>query len=218
MDIVDLLVSLNKISLVALIVIIGFLSYQIYLLKKETDSKKKKLVVPDFKESNNATFTQPTKVVLQEKKKLYTRSLIWPIIIGIILFFIFGLIFIFGLLQQKFQDTRKNQNISPTPIINFVASRGIKIYNQNWEALSDGMLKKLAPNHHIIVGIEIVKGADIDMARIRFNKNKWDKDDITFKFNQKENVFFNEFIISTGEAFLKVEAELHSKTDGWLGN
>lgn len=218
MDIIGFLVSFNKISLVALIVIIGFLSYQIYLLKKETDNKKKKLVVPDFKESNNVTFTQPTKVVSQEGKKLYTKSSMVPIVIGIALFFIFGLIFIIGLLQQKSQNTAKNQNLGPTPIVNFVASKGIKIYNQNWQVFSDNMLKKLEASQHILVGIETVKGTDIDMARIRLNKNKWDKDDITLQFNPQMNVFFKEFVISTGEAFLKMEAELHSKTDGWLGN
>lgn len=217
MDIVGLLVSFNKISLVALIVIIGFLSYQIYLLKKETDNKKKTLVVPDFKENSSSTPVPSTMVVSQEKK-MYTRSSRIPIIIGFVLFFIFGLIFIGGLLQSKSQDAAKKQNLDPTPIINFVASRGIKIYNQNWQELSDELIKKMQPGQHIIVGIEGVKDPNVDMARIRINKNKWDQADITIQFNRQINIFFKDYFISTGESFLKVEAQFHSKTDGWLGN
>lgn len=217
MDIVGLLVSFNKISLVALIVIIGFLSYQIYLLKKETDNKKKTLVVPDFKENSSSTPVPSTMVVSQEKKT-YTRSSRIPIIIGFVLFFIFGLIFIGGLLQSKSQDAAKKQNLDPTPIINFVASRGIKIYNQNWQELSDELIKKMQPGQHIIVGIEGVKDPNVDMARIRINKNKWDQADITIQFNRQINIFFKDYFISTGESFLKVEAQFHSKTDGWLGN
>lgn len=218
MDVIGLLVSLNKVSLVALIIIIGFLSYQIYLLKKETENKKKKPVIPDFKERGIASITQSTKILVQEQKKLYTKSSMIPIIIGVVLFFIFGLIFILGLLQSKSKDSLENQRLAPTPVINFIASKGITIYNQNWQTLSDTMLKSAQPGQHILVGIGMVKGSDVDMARIRLNKNKWDKEDITFDFNQKTNVFFKEFVISTGEAFLKLEAELHSKADGWLGN
>lgn len=218
MDIINILVSLNKLSLVALIIIVSFLIYQIYLLKKETENKKKKLVIPDFKESGATSFTQSTKVVVQEQKKSYTRSSMIPIIIGIVLFFIFGLIFILGLLQSKSQDKVEDQRFVSTPVVNFVASKGITLYNQNWKILSDSRLKKMQPGQHILVGIETVRDADIDMARIRLNKNKWDQGDITLDFNRKMNVFFKEFVISTGEAFLKVEAELHSKTDGWLGD
>lgn len=218
MDIIGLLVSLNKISLVALFVIIGFLSYQIYLLKKETSNKKKKLVIPDFKEGGTVSIAQSTKILVQEPKKMYTKSSMIPIIIGIVLFFIFGFIFILGLLQSRTKDMVGNQSIVPTPVINIVASKGITIYNKNWKVLSDNELKSTQSDQHILVGLEKVKGSDVDMARIRLNKSTWDKEDITFDYNQKMNVFFKEFIISTGEAFLKFEAELHSKTDGWLGN
>lgn len=219
MDIADFLVSLNKISLIALLVIVGFLSYQIYLFKKETESKKKKLVIPDFKASSGATpFQQSMQTVAQKEKKAYIRSSKNPIIIGVILFFVFGMIFIFSMARSKSESQTSGQDLTITPVINFVASKGIKIYNQNWEEISDDLLRKMKPGQHIFIGVETIKGADIDMARIRVNKNVWNQNDIAIDFNKKLNVLFKEHIVSTGESFLKVEAQLHSKTDGWLGD
>ncbi len=219
MDIADFLVSLNKISLVALFIIICFLSYQIYLLKKETENKKKKLVIPDFKASVGSTpFPQSMQAVAQEEKKAYTKSSRNPIIVGVILFFIFGIIFIFGMFRSKSESQISDQNLIVTPIINFVASRGIRIYNQNWIEFSDDTLRKIKPGQHIFVGVETIKGSGIDMARIRLNKSAWNLDDLTMNFKKELSVFFKEYIISTGESFLKVEAQLHSKTDGWLGD
>lgn len=217
MDVISLLVSLNKISLVALIVIVGFLSYQIYLLKKEAENKKKKLSVPDFKESNSSSYVGTTAVVTEEKK-VYAKSSMLPIIIGVVLFFLFGLIFLIGLLLSKSQDVTKSQVLGPTPIITYVASKGIRIYNQKWKELTDNEVKSQRPGTFINIGIDRVKDPTIDMARIRVNKNEWDKDDITLQYNKQMNVFFKEFLVSTGEAFLKIQAELHSNTDGWLGD
>lgn len=218
MDFADFLVSLNKVSLIALFVTTGFLSYQIYLLKKETGNKKKKLVIPDFKTTNSTPFPQSMQMVVPEEKKAFSKSSKNPLIIGAILFFIFGLIFIFGLLNSKSESQATNQNLAVTPVLNFVASKGIKIYNQNWAEFSDESLRKIKQGQHIIVSVETVRDSDIDMARIRVNKNTWNQDDITIAFKKEVNVFFKEYIISTEESFLKVEAQLHSKTDGWLGD
>ncbi len=218
MDFAGFLVSLNKVSLVALFVIIGFLSYQIYLLKKETGNKKKKLIIPDFKTTNSTPFPQSMQAVVPEEKKAFSKSSKNPLIIGVILFFIFGLIFTFGLLNSRSGSKATDQDLTITPVLNFVASKGIKIYNQNWTEFSDESLRKIKPGQHIIVGIETIRDSDIDMARIRVNKNIWNQDDITIAFKKEVNVFFKEYIISTGESFLKVEARLHSKTDGWLGD
>jgi len=216
--VIDLLISLNKISLVALVITVGFVSYQIYHLKKETEGKRKNLVIPEFKPSTNTSFTQATKVIVPEEKKVYMKASIIPIVIGIILFFIFGIVFVFGLMHQKSDVETKNKELGPTPIVNFVASKGIKIYNQNWKEFSDELLKKVKPGEHIVLGIETVRQADIDMARIRINKSVWSQEDICTQFNKQLNIYFREYVISTGEAFLKIEAQLHSKTDGWLGD
>jgi hypothetical protein len=218
MDIVSILVSLNKISLVALMITLGFVFYQVYLLKKETDSKRKNLVIPEFKPETGTTYTHETKILIPENKKLYIKSSMLPIIIGIILFIVFGIIFVVGLLNSKSKEKLVGRSVNPTPIIDFVASRGIKTYDQNWVELPDTMLKKAKPGTYLFLTIESVKNTDIDMARIRVNKNIWTQNDITVKYNKQLNVFYRDYIISTGEAFLKIEAQLHSKTDGWLGD
>ncbi|MBI3366041.1 hypothetical protein HY041_00230 [Candidatus Roizmanbacteria bacterium] len=218
MDFAEFLVSLNKVSLIALFIIIGFLSYQIYLLKKETGSKKKKLVIPDFKTTNSTPFPQTMHMVVTEEKKIFSKSSKTPLIFGLILFFIFGLVFIFGLLKSKSELQATDKNLVVTPVLNFVASKGIKIYNQSWVEFSDESLRKIKQGQHIIAAVATIKDSDIDMARIRVNKNIWNQDDITTAFKKEINVFFKEYIISTGESFLKVEAQIHSKTDGWLGD
>jgi len=74
------------------------------------------------------------------------------------------------------------------------------------------------PGKKVYVGIENINDPNIDMARIKINQGEWDKDSITTNFNQEKNIFFREYFLSTNEAFLKIEAQLHSKIDGWLGN
>lgn len=218
MDIVSLLVSLNKISLIVLIFVGGFLSYQIYLFKKEANNRRKKIVVPDFKEGNATALLQSATPTAKNEIVSYNKSSLIPIGIGFALFVFFGFVFVFGFFLTKQKGVERNQSITPTPIVHFIASKGITVYNQNWKPLSDALLKKIQPGQKIYIGIEQVKGADIDMARIRINKTKWDGDDITILYNREMNLFYKEFQFGTGSSSLKIEAELHSKEDGWLGD
>lgn len=217
MEVVDILVSFNKISLLALFIILGFLAYQIYLIKKETETKKKNIVIPDFKLSPTQS-AQSSQPIAKDQKKIYTKSSKIPLIAGLILFFVFGIIFILGLLRSKAQSVTNSNALQPTPIVNFVASRGIKIYNQNWTEFTEILLRNMRSGDKVFVGIETIRQADIDMARIRVNKNNWDQADITLEFNKRLNIFFKEHMVSTGESFLRIEAQLHSKNDGWLGD
>ncbi len=217
MEIVDVLISFNKISLLALLVILAFLAYQIYLIKKETENKKENLIIPDFKVSPTQLI-QSSQPIAKDEKKIYTKSSKTPLIAGLILFFVFGMIFIAGLFRSKAQMEADSNALQPTPMVNFVASRGIKIYNQNWVEFSDDSLSKIQPGDKVFIGIETIKQVDIDMARIRVNKSKWDQNDITRLFDKRLNVFFKEHTISTGESLLRIEAQLHSKIDGWLGD
>jgi len=93
----------------------------------------------------------------------------------------------------------------------------IKIYNEKWQELNDEGLKNLKPGEKIFIGIEKVGFSDIDMARIKINQGAWDKESITQNFNPEKNVFYKEYQVATADAFLKIEAQLHSSTEGWLG-
>lgn len=212
-----LLLSLNKISLIGFFITLIFLLYQIHLLMTEMKTKKTKLVIPEFKETTiEPTLASKNPVAEKNKKNIYYRSNLTNIVAGVILLIVFGLIVLVGLTQKQKQES--SDLITPTPIINIVASAGIKIYNENWVEIPDKELAKLKSGTKIIMGMEMIKGADVDMARIRVNNSQWDTDTIATKFNQEKNIFYREYQISTSEAYLKIEAQLHSATEGWLGD
>lgn len=217
-DPISILLSLNKISLLAFFITMIFVGYQIFLFKKETH-KKNVTTIPDFKSNATAVRTDTaTSHIVKNKNAIYHRSSFVPIIIGMILLLIFASIFLFGLIKSNYISNQRSSVITPTPIINLVASKGIKIYNQNWQTIDDNTLVQMKPGQTILVGIATINGVDIDSARIRINKETWDQKDITLSFNKSQGVFYREYAISTGSAFLKIEAELHSVSDGWLGN
>ncbi len=214
MEIVGFLFSINKISLIAFFIIGIFVVYQIYLLKKEILIKTKPKI-PEFKEEKG--FVNYSKVVLDKKEeKPVKKANITILIITGGVFIFLGAILVLNFVNFQKSETSKN-SITPTPLINFVASSGIKIYNQNWDELTESKLKELTPGQILYIGIETVSDPDIDKARIRINKNKWSEEDITVKFNKEKKVFYRQYSIATGEGMLKIEGQLHSRVDGWLG-
>jgi hypothetical protein len=97
-----------------------------------------------------------------------------------------------------------------------ITSDGILIFDENFNLLKDEELNKLEPQKKIIVGIKTLEGTDIDKARIRINKNIWQPEDETKKFEKKNKVFYIEYRPASDESRLKIEAQLHSRSDGWL--
>jgi len=112
---------------------------------------------------------------------------------------------------------RTTNVIQPTPIINFVASRGIRVYNDNWIELTDVQLQNLNINQKIYIAIESIRDVDIDLARIRVNEALWKDENTTNKYNKDKNIYYKEYIVNSQSAFLKIDAQLHSKSEGWLG-
>lgn len=219
MEIVSILVSFNKISLLAFVVTFGFILYEFYLLKQEA-IKKSKPNIPAFKanldtKQNNIDLNKV--VVVQENKQFFNKPSRKPLYFGLFLLVIFGIIFLIGLFAPQINQNKIN-NATITPIINFVASKGIKIYNKEWRELTDQEQGQLKPGDSILIGVDILKDMNIDIARIRINSDQWQQDSVTIKLNKEANVIYREYTISTGESSLKIEAQLHSKTDGWLGD
>jgi hypothetical protein len=106
-----------------------------------------------------------------------------------------------------------------TPLVEekTVTSEGILIFDENFNLLKDEDLNKLEPQKKIIIGIKTLEGAEIDKARIRINRNIWRLEDETKKFENKNKVFYIEYEPASEESRLKIEAQLHSIKDGWLG-
>jgi hypothetical protein len=218
MDILFFLNSLNKISLVAFIITLIFLIYEFSLFNNEI-KKKKPLSIPDFKEDSVTTFvSSPDYRPSNGNKGSLTRLSLIPLFIGVFLLFAFGIIYAFGLIPTN-NTSNKQVVTSPVPPINYLASKGIKIYTINWEEITTEQLELMGgPGQRIIIAIDVLKNGDIDMARIRINENQWKMDQITTSFNKDKNSYYKEYTISTGEAQLKIEAQLHSKDEGWLGD
>lgn len=212
MDILGFIVSINKISLLAFFVTLGFLVYEVYMIKKE----RRKAAVPQIpKFQENMASLGVTNIPLPAANKKFVGNYKLLFFILILLLILFGTFTVFGFLNASKKKTIGTIRATASEIIP-LSSRGIKIYDTSMNIISEGQLSSLSPGQSIIIGIETIKNAEIDQARIRVNKTSWDKEDITKEFNLKHSVFYIEYIISQNEKKLTIEAELHSKSEGWL--
>jgi len=216
---IDFILSINKIALVAFIAVLGFLIYEI---KKTVDekSKKAKPVVPQFNNTTqvstpvalNSTPLPPMPNLHTNKKE---GAPLLMIIIGII-----SLVSVIVLIIISFQINQKKKNIETTsvPIIREITSAGLKIYDQSWKEIESKGNDQAQPGQKLYIGIQTIIEADIDRARIKVNTNVWEIADITELFNPQLKVYYKEYTVATGTAQLKIEAQLHSASDGWLGD
>lgn len=214
MEIFNFLLSINKIAVFSFLLALALVIYEIYLLIKQ--SQQKKIVIPNFEnekffKKNRSIFS----VKKEEKKAIYQRPSLPLLFLGISLLIVFGFVLLIG----SFNREKKNSSVvSSSAVIKTIASSGIKIYNLNWQELNEEELKNLKPGDKIIIGIKTIPQADIDKARIKINKDQWQLTDETeVKFNKNLGVFFREYQIASGEHQLKIEAQLHSVKEGWLG-
>jgi len=211
MNLFSILSYLNKLSLLAFIVTLVALGYQLYLLKKENKVKKSDPLIPKFREEITTEIPNYTKLnpaLLISNKNNKNKWLYLAI------FFSFFLVLVIFLLIIKKSEQKPTAN--PSQLVKYITSIGIKVYNNNWIELKDSEIKKLRPGNRIVIGIETIKDNNIDKARIRVNSNRWVDKDVTDKLNQAKNVFYREYIIASDDSALKIEAELHSVTDNWL--
>ncbi|MGB9707214.1 MAG: hypothetical protein ACPL1D_00460 [Microgenomates group bacterium] len=218
MEFLSFLSYLNTFAFLLFIVISFFLGYQIYLLKKETRLEKKLAKMPDFKEENISQLTakidnQP--IIKKEEIKVYKKNKIFAIMIASLFLILIGSFLVFDFLN-KTKKENKNEIIL-TPKIEYLASSGIKIYNENWEEITDENIAGLKEGEKIYIGLVTIEKADIDKARIKVNRDIWLPTDITEKFLPDKKIFYKEYIIATGSTTLKIDGQLHSKIDGWLG-
>ena len=216
MNALDFIISINKISLIAFIATLGFIGYELFLFSKEK-RKQSRPVIPNFNEKlviQNSPNSPNVLVNTQTEKIVKTNPII--LIVLLVLLLVFGTLSIVGFLTVK-NNAAKNIMITPTPLITYKRANGIKIFDQDFTVLGDSVLSRLEGNKKIIIGIDKIVEVDIDKARIRVNKDIWEQKGITDKFDTKHNMFYIEYITATNSGELKIDAQLHSKTDGWLG-
>lgn len=219
MDIIQFLLSINKITLIAFFGTALILTYEVKQLRKENENKAKPNI-PKFNQSAKVNPTVGKNISVNNKemrkdKTISHKILIWVLIVMVL---VLGIItFISGIgyggdSAAQFQN-QTNQNV----VIQEVKSNGLKILDSNFKELSPAEINLIQSGNNIILAVEGINEADIDSARIRINSDSWTQSDITTHYNKEKNLYYREYKIATGEEKLKIQAQLHSRTDGWLG-
>lgn len=213
MNIVTVLSSVSKIAVLAFVGIFAVLIYELYLFKKES-KKKSKPSVPQFNE--NINFVSQSKVLEKESSIVKRQGAkIFAILGGLLVFL--GIIIVITFFRAS-QETKETEFSATQPLIQFASSKGIRLFSDNFTSLNDDQVATLEAGNKIIIGVESINEADIDQARIRVNSQAWVFDDTTTKYDPKYNVYYKEYEIASDEPTLKIDAQLHSKSDGWLGD
>lgn len=178
--------------------------------------KKSAIKIPNFdpKFGDQAKIAT-TKAMVNNPKRM--KSMIRLLVVTTLLLVLFGLMAVFGNYMLSQQSTSIS-SVTPTtspPRIELVDSSGIIIFDSNWDKIK---LENIAVTDGDIlyVGVETVKNADIDKARIKINKKDWILGDETRAFNKEKQVFYIQYKIATDESSLKIDAQLHSRQDSWL--
>lgn len=213
-DLLSLIISVNKVSILAFVVILGFLIYEIYQMRGEKKYASK-LDVPQFNPNAAVQTLGGSNTIVQQTgtKKTVSHKLLIMLLTIMSLFF--GGLSLWGVINSSQVTTSSNSQAQI--IIQEVRSPGVKIYNKEWKELTQTEVSQLKPGDAVIIGVVTIPEADIDKARIRVNTGIWDTNHIATQFNNSYNLFYREYMIGSEEGRLKIEAQLHSQKDGWLG-
>ena len=217
--IIEFFVSINKIALFAFVAVFGFLVFEV---KKMIDEKKKveKPTIPQFNDAVNTDpksliNSTPLPTIIAKPRKPEGGNPVLMIGIGIVSLFV-----VIGIMIVTYKTSQKKRKIAATsiPIIREVSSAGLKVYDTQWIEIETKKKDKANPGEKLYIGIQTIVEADIDRARIKVNETDWQIAHITTLFNPQLKVYYKEYIVATGTAQLKIEAQLHSASDGWLGD
>ena len=213
MDIFNILGYINKLSLLAFVVTLGILLYQFYLLIKDSSHSKEAPVIPDFNESAavapTVNYTKLADIAVKENPSSNSRLVILIIVtVGLVAFLSFAILA---------KNRQAESVVDEEPLIKLVASKGIKIYDDQWIELKEKEVATLSAGTAIIIALDVPEIDNIDKARIRINQSKWSSEDESVKFDQSRRLYYRDYIIASGSSFIKAEAQLHSTVDGWLG-
>lgn len=215
MDILGILNSINKITIVAFAITIGFLTYEFYSFKKEKKKSEKISSLPSFNPNQNATILKPEVINVETPSLKKSNVRMLSTIISMVFFVLISIVGFSVALKPKTQS-------STTPVkVRAMSSDGIKVFNLNWIRLLNQDLANLKGGDSVYIGLSTIDDpqlrSDIDQARIRVNESTWTKKHVTTDFNQENGVFYKKYTIATGSSILQIQAQLHSKSKGdWL--
>ena len=113
MDIVGLLSSLNKIALIAFLITLGFLIYELILLRKMGKAKAKP-EVPQFQEGSELLLSDKRLIEGEGQNQIKKNKLALVVLTALLMFF--GSITWIGYVSLK-SSTAKNNQPAPSPTI-----------------------------------------------------------------------------------------------------
>ncbi len=205
---------LNKISLFVFVITAGALIFEIRAFLKE--SKKKKINLPGFseKEYEKQPLPKATPIKIEINKPSPSKVNIKLTLALVGVLFVVGGFSVFILNTAQFSAAKEER----LPIKKIVESKGIVVFDSRWRELDDAQISQLKPGDKVFIGVYKPPLSDIDYARIRVNSSSWSDKNVTKMFNKDKGVFYIEYTISNNEPKLVIEAQLHSKNSGWLGN
>jgi len=210
--------SVNKLSFIVFVVGLFFFCFEAYTLFKEKE-KKTKPQIPQFNVKNfdkKTIITSVSPTVIKNKKSVISRFNVHLVLV-IILFIMTVSFFFLSIISIKANKEGGSQKTQIT--YSEIQSKGVKIYTQNFvKELNEQDLVQLPAGTSIVVGIETIQGTDIDRARIKINEKEWGIRHITTLFDAVKKVYYTYYSIATGESSLSIDAQLHSFSDGWLGD
>jgi len=214
MNLISLLVSINKLSLVAFLITLVFLGYEFFLFKKER-RKNFRIKVPSFEIGKKYHHEKKVLVGGEKTIKKANSSLLS---LGLIFLLVFGGMTIIGYtnLSSSSSSQKRLTGAPSSKKTRLVSGKGIKIYSLDWRPLSVQELTVMK-GKSIIISVDRTEDKNIKMARIRVNSDRWQKENITSNYYPKNNVFYIKYKIKPDDERLKIEAQLFSQVDGWLG-
>lgn len=217
MNAFETLSSVNKISIIAFVITLGFLIFEFYLYQREGKRKEKIADIPNFNPDQKVAL--PTTGVIN-KENVTVRKSTLPMLITIVFFIFFTLLSLVGLTVALRPPQTKSQ-AAIRPKITILSSNGIRIFNTEWRVLTSKELTVLQPGNIVYIGLSTIDNPElkneIHQARIRINETEWREDHVTKNFNSLYNVFYREYQIPLGTTGIAIQAQLHSQQSGWLG-
>ena len=216
---IDFIISINKIALFAFFAVLVFLLYEV---KKMNDEKKvkSKPTIPQFNDTvqmapQPLTNSTPLPPQLKQVKMSNPKTPLLAITIGVVSLLI---LVVLAVNVYRTSQIKKSAAVSSVPIVREIQSAGLKVYNSKWIEFNASKNEQAQPGDMLFIAIKTIDEVDIDRARIKVNANDWQVSDITTLFNKDLRVYYKEYIVATGTAQLKIEAQLHSASDGWMGD
>lgn len=215
-EIIGTLGSINILASIVLVIVVIVIVYQVKSLKSNQPVQKN-VSVPDYDKNIKYSKIEISKDIIPQVKrdkvvtKRKQRIIMFMSLIALVsLTVLLVNIFIFG--------NESNRKTQSSEKINIVKSSGIYLYNSDWKPISQEQASKLIKDKEkIIIGIETIENGGIDKARIKINESSWSSKNETMLFKKDKNMYYTEFSSASLGASLVIEAQLHSKEEGWLG-